>query len=240
MISQVFNEDCDSVMGRYSDKYFDWAICDIPYGINVGKMAFLKETGTTVKQKNGSRLNANSNKTPYSRKDWDSAVPGQSYFDEVKRISKNQVIFGVDYVDWFGLGSGRIKWNKGVADGMSFKQYETAYCSSIDFQIEIPLLWAGMMQAKSLRQPMTQQGNKKLNEKRIHPCHKPVMLYNAIYELLGIANKKVIDTHLGGGSNRITADKFDCEFVGCEIDAEYWSAQEKRFNQYKSQLRLAL
>ena len=78
----------------------------------------------------------------------------------------------------------------------------------IDSEIELPLLWAGMCQAKSLTEPMTQQGNKKLNEKRIHPCHKPIMLYDIIYQTFGFDGMKVIDTHLGGGSNRISADKF--------------------------------
>ena len=77
-----------------------------------------------------------------------------------------------------GVGTGRIKWDKGVAEGMSFKKYELAYCSMIDYEMESPLLWTGMCQAKSLSEPMTQQGNKKLNEKRIHPCHKPIMFNN--------------------------------------------------------------
>ena len=70
-LSVVFNEDCMSGLKRFPDGYFDLAICDIPYGINVGKMAYLKETKTTVKQKNGTRLNGNKNKEVYSQKDWD-------------------------------------------------------------------------------------------------------------------------------------------------------------------------
>jgi site-specific DNA-methyltransferase (adenine-specific) len=227
-------------MGLFPDKYFDWAIVDPPYGIGVGKMAYLKETKTTVKQKNGTRINPNRNKHKHTFKDWDNATPPQAYFDELKRISKNQIIFGADYTDWTGLGKGRIKWNKGFSEGISFKQFENAYCSSIDYEIEIPLLWAGMMQAKSLSEPMVQQGNKKLNEKRIHPCHKPVMLYDAIFKEFGIYKMKVIDTHLGSGSSRITADKFECEFVGAEIDLEYFQDEEKRWFNYKRNLKLAL
>ena len=159
-LSVVFNEDCMVGLKRFPDGYFDLAICDIPYGINVGKMAYLKETKTTVKQKNGARLNGNKNKEVYTQKDWDKEPPTQEYFDELKRVSKEQIIFGIEYVNWQGVGNGRIKWNKGVAEGMSFKQYELAYCSMIDEEIELPLLWAGMCQAKSLSEPMTQQGNK--------------------------------------------------------------------------------
>ena len=107
--STVFLEDCMQTMARYSDGYFDLAVCDIPYGINLGNMAFLKETKTTVKQKNGVRLNPNKNKKVYTSKDWDLETPTQDYFNELKRVSKHQIIFGVEYVNWEGLGTGRIK-----------------------------------------------------------------------------------------------------------------------------------
>lgn len=235
--NKALNISYEDVIPLIPDQYYDWAVCDIPYGIGVGKMAFLKETNTTVKQKNGNRLSPTRNKKKHTLKDWDSTTPPQAYFDELKRISKNQIIFGADYTDWIGLGSGRIKWDKGVADGMSFSRYEYAYCSAIDYEMVIPLLWSGMMQAKSIKEPMTMQGNKKLNEKRIHPCHKPVMLYDTIFNEFGIKNMKVFDSHLGSGSIRITADKFNCEFVGCEIDSEYFSDHEKRWFQYKRNLK---
>ena len=238
--STSVNAHYKDVMCQFPDKYFDWAVCDIPYGIGVAKMAYLRETNTTVKQKNGTRINPNRKKKKHAFKDWDNSTPPQEYFDELRRISENQIIFGADYTDWIGLGTGRIKWDKGFDEDVSFNRYEYAYCSAIDDEIEIPLLWAGMMQAKSLKEPMTQQGNKKLNEKRIHPCHKPVMLYDAIFLRFGIKNMKVIDTHLGSGSIRITADKFNCEFVGCEIDSEYFSDHEKRWFNYRRNLKLAL
>ncbi len=142
------------------DKSIDIALCDIPYGINVGNMAYLKETKTTVKQKNRTKLNPHKNKSVYTQKDWDKEVPPQSYFDELRRVSKEQIIFGVEYVNWEGLGNGRIKWDKCVPIGLSFKGYEMAYCSMIDYEMEIKLLWSGMMQAKSLAEPTTMQGNK--------------------------------------------------------------------------------
>ena len=241
MHSLVYKDDYKNVLPMYKGGYFDLAVCDIPYGINVGNMAFLKEIKTTVKQKNGTRLNGNANKKPYDFSDWDKETPSQEYFDELKRISKHQIIFGVEYVNWTGLGSGRIKWNKGVAEGMSFKSYEMAYCSMIENEIELPLLWAGMQQAKSLSEPMTQQGNKKLNEKRIHPCHKPIMLYDKLFLEFGFKGMKVIDTHLGSGSSRISADKFGVEeFIGIEINENYFLKQEKRWSNYKSQLKFEL
>src|SRR3990167_10237527 len=198
--SEVHLEDCMVGLKRFTDGYFDLAICDIPYGIGVGNMAYLKEMNTTVKQKNGTRMNGNRNKKPYTQKQWDSAPPPQAYFDELKRVSQHQIIFGIDYMKWQGIGTGRIKWDKGVAEGMSFNKYEVAYCSKIDDEIELPLLWAGMCQAKSLAEPMTQQGNKKLNEKRTHPCHKPILLYQKLLMMFGEQGQNILDTHLGGGS----------------------------------------
>lgn len=238
MRSIVYNEKWQITTQNIPDKYFDWVIDDVPYGIGVGKMAYLKETKTTVKQKNGNKLNGNLNKKVYTLKDWDSESPEQDYYDEMVRISKNQIIFGVEYVDWEGLGTGRIKWNKGVAKGMSFKDYEMAYCSSIEHTHIIDLLWAGMCQAADLKNPMVQQGNKKLNEKRIHPCHKPILLYKKIALDFDLKGKKVYCGHNGSGSDRIAFDCYVDEFIASEVDKEYFDLQEDRFRQYKANYKL--
>jgi len=236
--STVYNEDYRTRIKQYSDKQFDIAMLDIPYGKDVANMPYLKEVNTTVRQKNGTKLNANRNKIAYEAKDWDKEVPSQEFFDDICRISINQIIFGVEYVNWTGLGTGRIKWDKGVAEGMSFNRYEVAYCSFIDYEITVPLLWAGMCQAKSLKEPMTQQGNKKKNEKRIHPTQKPVLLYDWMYREFGTEGMWVIDTHLGSGSNRISAYKAGINFIAFEIDKQYFDKEQKRFNIFQSQLKL--
>lgn len=237
--SKVILGDCLPLMKLYDDNYIDLAICDVPFGIDVGNMPFLKEVNTTVKQKNGNRINGNCNKEPYDFSDWDKHPPTQEYFDELTRISVNQIIFGIEYVNWSGVRPGRIKWNKGVPEGMSFKSYEMAYCSLIENEIDLDLLWSGMRQAKSLSEPMVQQGNKKLNEKRIHPCHKPILLYDWFFRNYGFSGMKVIDTHLGAGSSRISADKFGVgEFVGIEIEEKTLLKHQQRWSNYKSQTRL--
>lgn len=235
MKSEVFLMDCMDLMASYGDGHFDLAVCDVPYGINVGNMAFVSARNP-AKQKNGTKLNLPAKK--YAVNDFDRATPTQEYFNELRRVSKHQIVFGVEYVNWDGMGSGRIKWNKCVPEGVSFKGYELAYCSSIDYTHEIVLLWSGLCQAKSLSEPTTQQGNKRLNEKRIHPCHKPILLYDAIYRTFAASGMKVLDTHLGGGSNRISANKNNMEFTAAEIDVNYFHAQEKRFKQYKAQLKM--
>jgi len=235
--SLLFQHDCMEVMALYPNKYFKWAICDPPYGIGLGKMAFLTERETTTLQKNGTRLTPHRKSKRHLPKSWDNQAPSQEYYDEVCRVSENQIIFGINHFDWNGVGMGRIKWDKGVADGVSFKRYEFAYCSVITYEMEIQLLWSGFCQAKSLVEPMTQQGNKRLNEKRIHPCQKPLMLYQKLYQEFDIKGP-VIDTHLGAGNNRIAAYQFNCEFVGCEIDEDYIKSHALHFRQYMSQLNL--
>lgn len=226
-------------MKQYPDKHFDLAVVDIPYGLNVAKMPYTRDVSHSVKQKNGTRMQISKRK-PYAQKDWDIEVPTQEYFDELKRVSHDQIIFGIEYTNWKGVGNGRIRWDKCMPDGVSFNRYETAYCSLINITTEIKLLWAGMQQAKSISEPTTAQGNKKLNEKRIHPCHKPVMLYQILLSKYAHTGAKIIDTHLGGGSIRIAAHSLDMELTAFEIDRDYFEAQEERFRLYKSQLKLAI
>ena len=226
-ISKVEQIDCMIGLKKYPPQYFDLLVAGIPYGLNVAKMAFTQEVKTTVKQRNGNRLRIPKEK--YALKSWDTEVPNQAYFDEIRRVSKHQIIWGVEYVNWEGLGNGRIKWDKCVPKGLSFKGYEMAYCSMIDYTWEFKLLWTGMNQAVSLREPTTQQGNKKLNEKRIHPTQKPRLLYQLLFQKFAKTNWKILDTHLGSGSSRIAAFKMDLDFYGFEIDNDYFLKQNERF-----------
>lgn len=228
-ISVSENIDCMEGLKKLPYKYFDWAIVDIPYGLDVCNMPFIKEKGTVVRQKNGTLLNPNKNKVIHENKDWDKATPTQQYFDQLRRVSKNQIIFGVDYVNWQGLGTGRIKWNKGVSEGMSFSKYEMAYCSSIEHEEEIFCLWSGFQQAKSSSEPYKAQGNKKLNEKRIHPCQKPKILYELIFDKFCKKGDYILDTHMGSQNSRIVAYKKGFDFWGFEIDKDYYQQGNDNF-----------
>lgn len=231
------NTDCLLYMKNIKNKAFDWAICDPPYGIDVGNMAYVTELKTGVKQKNGNVIIPRKSKR-YDTQDWDKNTPSKEYFDEVVRISKNQIIFGVNYFDYDFIGKGRIKWDKCVADGMSFSRYEYAYCSAIDYWLELRVIWSGFQQPKSITQSHIPQGNKKLNEKRIHICQKPITLYQKIMLELGIECKSVFDRHVGSGSIRIACDTLGNSFVGCEIDKSMYAKQERRYNQFSSALRM--
>lgn len=227
MQSIVLNIDCIIGMQQFPNQYFDWVIADIPYGIDVANMPYTQYQNRAIKQKNGSTLALKKEK--YELMDWDSQTPPQAYFDEVQRVSKNQIIFGIEYVQWTGVGKGRIRWNKMVPDKLSFKSYEMAYCSAIDYEMQIDLLWSGMRQAKSAKTPTIMQGDKRLNEKRIHPTHKPRILYEILYKNFCEPGCRILDTHLGGGSSRIVAHKMGYEFYAFEINEYYYKRQEERF-----------
>lgn len=228
-MNTVYNTDCLVGMKSFPDKCFDFAICDIPYGINVTKMAFAKVSERNVKQKNGNYLRVKGSN--YHLSQWDNEVPGQKYFDELVRISKNQIIFGINYTNWKNVGPGRIIWDKMVPSKLSFSKNEVAYCSFIDHTETIQCLWNGFRQAKSVSEPTIQQGNKKLNEKRIHVCQKPVILYDILIEKYKISGS-VIDTHVGSGSIRISCHKKNINFIGYERDKVHFSDQNNRFNEF--------
>jgi len=233
----LYQMDCMDLMATVPDKYFCLALVDPPYGINVGNMAYTQEENRPCKQKNGAILRVK--KLKYKHGDWDKTAPDHGYFDELIRISKNQIVWGINHFDYPFKSTGRIRWDKHTPDGVSFNRYEFAYCSLISDEVLFDYLWAGMCQAKSTAEPQVQQGNKSLNEKRIHPCHKPIVLYKWLLKNYGNPAMKIIDTHLGSGSSAIAAHDFGIrEFVGTEIDLEYFNAAVTRFKTHIAQQRL--
>lgn len=229
----VHNIDYKLFLEANPDFKCDLVFSDVPYGINAGKMGFVTEQ-KVVKQKSGKILRTKPK--GYGIEEWDTHVPGQDYFDSMVRISGHQIIFGIEYANWTGIGPGRIKWNKGVAEGMSFKSYEMAYCSAIDYEYQLDYLFSGMMQGKSHLEPMVMQGDKRKNEKRIHPTQKPVYMYLIALMAFAVPGMKIFDSHVGSGSLRIACDIFGCDFVGCEINEATFTRQEQRFLKHKHKL----
>lgn len=206
MESITFNEDCMNVMARYPDKYFDLAVVDPPYGIGVN---------VSMGRRKGDK------KSDYHKfAGNDISIPDESYFNELKRISVNQIVWGGNYMTQYLPPSPCwLLWDKGFSEEVTFAQYEMAWTSF----------------TKSAK-----KYDKHPNlTSRIHPTQKPVALYDWIYKNYLPEGGKVIDTHLGSGSNRIAAYKAgNINFVGCELDTEYFIAQEKRFEQFKQQLTI--
>ena len=214
--STVILGDCIQIMKQFKDNEFDLAVVDPPYGI--GFDGEVKEMANNNSKKWKSAKGKN-----YTRKSWDCETPSDEYFTELKRVSKNQIIWGGNYFD-LPQSSGWIFWNKGVAKDFTLSPGELAWTSFDKSVNMVELLWAGFRKCEETE--------------RIHPTQKPVKLYDWIFAKYATEGMKILDTHLGSGSSRISADKAKLDFTGIEIDKEYFDLSEKRYQDYKSQLRL--
>jgi site-specific DNA-methyltransferase (adenine-specific) len=185
------------LMGRYDDGHFDLAIVDPPYGIGI--------SGNPVRQK-------------HDKKQWDNVTPNKEYFDELFRVSKNQIIWGGNY---FQLPSTQcfLIWDKKQPEDFSLAMCEFAWSS-----IQSP--------AKIFKYSvLTERG-------KIHPTQKPVALYNWLLDRYAKPYFKILDTHLGSGSHAIACHYFGCELTACELDAEYYQASFDRFKKVTAQQKL--
>jgi len=231
---QITNEDNMLLMARYPDNYFDLAIVDPPYGIGADKQSIKP---ILVKQKNGTTLKVK-NTNQYTQKNWDNTIPMDKYFNELKRVSKNQIIWGANY---FGLIGGYLVWDKLNGDSDQF-DCEIAYNSFNNRTDLIYFMWQGMFQGvycgRDVRKALIQQGNKQLNEKRFHPTQKPVALYKWLLDKYAKQGDKILDTHLGSGSIAIACHDYGFELTACELDKEYYDKAVKRIKNHISQQKL--
>ena len=203
---KVFNADCMDIMKQYSDNYFDLAIIDPPYGINIAK--------------------------------WDKEIPSKKYFTELFRVSKNQIIWGGNYFN-LPISQNWICWNK---TERQHKWRKEKKC------FEFELAWTSL-DIKTKMINFTDFGNTygfngKLKvdyefKGKIHPTQKHIKLYEKL--LLDYAKKeyRIIDTHLGSGSSAIASCFFGCkEFIGVEIDENYYKKTIEIIKEKTSQIKL--
>ena len=221
--SIVYNEDCIEGMKRYPDKYFDLAVVDPPYGIGADKAqnnAALSRIKAEGKSKAGRGWKL------YHKTDWDNEIPTAEYWEELFRVSKNQIVWGGNYfTEYLPPKMGWILWDKGQRD-FSLADGELAW-TSFDKALRIFQMSRGKALAKN-----NETGG------RFHPTQKPVALYDWIFKKYAKEGDKILDTHLGSGSSRIAAYKHGLDFTAFELDKEYFDAQEKRFKQFISQQTL--
>lgn len=222
----AYNMDCMEYMRSLPDKAFDLAVVDPPYFSGPEKRGYY---GSKV-----SRIGVHRD-YPISPK-WD--VPGFDYFAELVRVSKKYIVWGCNYFSVV-FSHGRIVWDK-CNQGNTFSDCEIAATNCHETVRLFRYMWNGMLQGKSVLEGSTMQGNKKLNEARIHPTQKPVALYSWIFSRYAKPGDKILDTHLGSGSSRIAAYDAGLDFVGCEIDPDYFKAQEERYQAHIAQLNLFL
>lgn len=184
-------------MKTLEDNAFDLAIVDPPYGIGI--------SSNPVRQL-------------HIKKDWDNETPTNDYFEELLRVSKNQIVWGGNY---FNLPPTQcfLIWDKKQPEDFSLAMCEQAWTS-----FSSP--------AKMFRRSVLAETGK------IHPTQKPIELYEWILRRYAKEGQTILDTHLGSGSSAIAAHNLGFDFVGCEIDKEYFEAASKRFNLYQSQTRM--
>lgn len=207
---QITNEDNMDLMSRYPDNYFELAIVDPPYGIDLANMNMgLGKSKKASKIKN----------RKWSKKNWDNETPNQVYFNELFRVSKNQIIWGGNYFD-LGICEKYIIWDKEIPKGLSFSDCEFA--------------WTSFKGAnKIFRYSAYLNKNKKF-----HPTQKPAALYKWLLEKYAKEGDKILDTHLGSGSIAIACHDYNFELTACELDTEYFDKAVQRIKNHVAQQKL--
>jgi site-specific DNA-methyltransferase (adenine-specific) len=200
--SVVHLMDCIEGMKQYPDKWFDLAVVDPPFGIGAENHAGNKKNGWTQ----------------WKKKDWDKSIPTKEYFTELFRVSKEQIIWGGNYMtEFLPPKMCWLVWDKGQRD-FSLADGELAW-TSFDKALRI----------------FTYARAKANQENKIHQTQKPVALYDWVFHNYAKPDFKILDTHLGSQSSRIAAHKHGLDFTGFELDAEYFEKGNKRFDEFISQ-----
>lgn len=218
-------------MARMKDKQYDLAICDPPYGIGEDGLSNRSRGSAAGANKwKGTRNTTGAGVLPtfFSRKQWDKEQPPESYFLELRRVSKNQIIWGGNYfLDHLPSTSCMIVWDK--LNSGDFADCELAWTSFKTAVRKFTFMWNGML-----------QGDMKHKEKRIHPTQKPVALYKWLLKNYAKPGDKILDTHLGSGSIAIACHDMGFDLTGYEIDAEYFQAAKERLERHQRQASLFL
>lgn len=209
-LNKIYNMDCMEGMAQFPDKYFELAIVDPPYGIGANKMT----------------LGNGKNRIFRGNADWDKNAPGEEYFIELERVSRNQIIFGVNhFVSIFHKNSPCwIFWDKGTGEN-DFADGEFAYTSFKSHARKVFISWVGA-------------NAKDKYESRIHPTQKPVALYKWLLTNYAKAGDKILDTHMGSGSSIIACYDMGYDYIAFEIDKDYFDSANERIEAHKAQGRL--
>jgi len=204
----ITNEDNMELMARYEDNHFDLAIVDPPYGIGANK----------EKEHNGWKS--------YGVKEWDNDIPTREYFSELFRVSKNQIVWGGNYMtEFLPPKMCWLMWDKGQRD-FSLADGELAW-TSFDKALRI----FNMSRATAMQ-------DAKKNGSKIHATQKPVKLYEWLLMNYAKQGDKILDTHLGSGSIAIACHNLGYDLTACELDKDYYGAAIKRIEQHKAQIRM--
>lgn len=212
--SGFYNMDCMEGMKHFPDKFFELAIVDPPYGINItGRKAGEREC----------RI-GDSGKVYHAFDD--TGIPGPEYFKELFRVSRNQIIWGGNYfLDYLPPTSCFVCWDKARRD-MDFADGELAWTSFKKPMRVVSLKWGG------------NELNPKLREERIHPTQKPVRLYEYLIARFAEPGDKILDTHVGSASSLIACYRTGHEYWGFEIDPVFYKDANERLENAKAQISM--
>jgi len=202
----MLHADCMEYMAGLPDKAFELAIVDPEFGIGAGKMVHGK----------------GKNKAWSKGKSWDSSAPDGAYFDELSRVSKNQIIFGANYFQ-LPTGKGWIYWSKDKQDGLDQGDGELAWTSFLTVCRETRIVWDGFRGSDAVK---------------IHPTQKPVALYKWLLSRYSKPGDRILDTHGGSGSICIACHDLGYDLTWMELDADYYKAACERYKIHASQAQL--
>ena len=211
----LYNMDCMELLKNTPDNYYDLAIVDPPYGI--------------IEKSNRKNIakGQSAKRTKYDQSLWDFEKPSEDYFNELFRVSKNQIIWGFNYfIEYLKSTRSVIVWDKHMKES-NFADCEMAWTSFNSSAKIFDFAWNGMI-----------QGDMKNKEKRIHPTQKPIKLYEWI--LMNYAKKgdRILDTHLGSESIAIACNRLGFDFTGSEITLSYFNDSVKRYKEQTAQQQL--
>jgi site-specific DNA-methyltransferase (adenine-specific) len=212
--------DCMALMAEYPDNHFDLAVVDPPYGIGWD--------GDNLEGYNSNSCESWKGRKPkgYKKKDWDGYRPDADYFKELKRVSKDQIVWGGNYfADILPPSGSWIVWDKQVVMP-TFSDGEMAWCSIRNSVKFCRLLWAGYRKCEEVS--------------RIHPTQKPVKLYDWIFANYAEKGMKILDSHLGSGSSAIASHYAGMHLTACELDEDYYKAACERIDRETSQTTFEL
>ena len=205
---ELLNCDCMDYMATLPNKAFDLAIVDPPYGIGAAKKPIAMGAWK---------------RDIHAAHDWDAAIPCADYFAELNRVSEHQIIWGGNYfLDYLGATRCFLVWDKNNG-GNNMSDCElawTSFCSSV----------------RKFTRSHIDDHNEGIT--RIHPTQKPVKLYDWLLHNYAKPGQRILDTHLGSGSSAIAAHYYGVDFVGCELDEDYFNAAKKRFELATAQTSL--
>ena len=215
---ELHNVDCMEYLATCEDNAFELAIVDPPYGLDVANMnmGVGKKAGTSK-----------ANKRNWSKKSWDATPPTDRYFQQMFRVSKNQIVWGANYfTKHLPQSKGWIFWNKCIDEKMSFQTGEFAFTS--------------FAKTRYYERSFNLDRNWQIDGGKIHPTQKPIKLYEWLLMNYAKEGDRILDTHLGSGSIAIACHNLGFDLVGCELDTDYFKGAQKRLKQHQSQLRIPM